>query len=112
MAEAELPGDVKAFIDRHLITGAQADVLVLLCRERRPWTAGAVGRELRIDVDQASFLLGHLEQSGLLVRNGDGDAYACRPGDSGPESVVGRFCRLYPVFRVAVISLIFSRERL
>jgi len=107
MGETDLPRDVKAFIQRHLSTGAQADVLVLLQRERRGWTAAQVGKELRIDTEQAASLLAALQRSGLL--RGDGGSYEYSPRDPRLEAVADSFGRLYPIYRVAIISLIFSR---
>lgn len=107
MSDRELPREVKAFVERHLVTGAQADVLVLVQRDRRAWTAAEAGRELRIDPDQARSLLERLQRSGLLRRRGD--AFQYEPRDAGLRAVADAFVELYPTYRVAIISLIFSR---
>lgn len=107
MADGRLSPDVQRFIERHLHDGAHAEVLVLLHRQRHAWVAGEVARELRIDADQAERLLGALRDSGLLLR--EGAAYVWAPRDEGLAEVADRFCGLYPTYRVAVISLIFSK---
>lgn len=107
MADATLPAEIRRFIARHLVTAAQADVLVLVQKERRRWTGADVGRELRIDTDQAESLLARLHRSGLLTSEATGYAFA--PRTPRLAALTEEFCALYPVYRVAIISLIFSR---
>lgn len=105
---AELPQEVRAFVECHLVTGAQADVLLLVHRDAdRVWIAGAVGRELRIDGKQAEQLLDRFVTSGLLRREADG--YRYEPRTRRLADVADAFVALYPTYRVAIISLIFSK---
>lgn len=104
---SDLPLDVREFIERHLDTAAQADVLVLLNTERRGWIPFDVGRHLRIHADQAETLLAQLHASGLLLQ--EGAAYIWSPRSPDLGEVADRFCALYPTYRVAIISLIFSK---
>jgi hypothetical protein len=99
---------VRAFIVRHLSSGAQLEVLLLLHRHRdRAWSAAAVGRELRIDPEQAGWVLSRLAADGLL--GGDEAGYRFEPRLRRKTSAVDNLAALYPTYRVAIISLIFSK---
>jgi hypothetical protein len=109
VSDAELPSEVRAFIVRHLTSGAQLEVLLLLHRQRdRPWSAAAVGRELRIDPEQAGWALSRLAAHGLL--GGDEESeYRFEPRLRRKAHAIDALAALYPTYRVAIISLIFSK---
>ena len=109
MSGPELPSEVRALIVRHLTSGAQLEVLLLLHRDRdRAWSAAAVGRELRIDSEQAAWSLSRLARDGLLA--GDGESgYRFEPRVRRKANAVDALAALYPTYRVAIISLIFSK---
>ncbi|MGH9037430.1 MAG: hypothetical protein ACRD0O_16860 [Acidimicrobiia bacterium] len=109
MSGPELPSEVRAFIVRHLSSGAQLEVLLLLHRHRdRAWSSAVVGRELRIDPEQAGWVLSRLAADGLL--GGDEDAgYRFEPRLRRKAAAVDALATLYPTYRVAIISLIFSK---
>lgn len=71
------------------------------------WTAASVGRELRVESEQAAAALGHLARSGLLAR--EGEAFRLRTKRAGDAKLVADLAELYPAYRVAMISIIFSR---
>jgi hypothetical protein len=71
------------------------------------WTAASVGRQLRVDAEQAAVALGHLARSGLLAR--DGEAFRLRPKRDRDAELVARLAKLYPNYRVAIVSAIFSK---
>lgn len=109
MSGPELPSEVRAFIVRHLTSGAQLEVLLLLHRHRdRPWSATAVGRELRIDPEQAGWALSRLADDGLLT-GGEDSGYRFEPRLRRKEHAVDALANLYPTYRVAIVSLIFSK---
>lgn len=109
MSYAELPSEVRAFIARHLTSGAELQVLLLLHRDQdRTWPPAAVGRELRIDPDQAAWVLDRLAADGLLSGD-DGAGYRFEPRLRRKANAVDTLARLYPSYRVAIISLIFSK---
>lgn len=109
MSGTELPSEVRAFIVRHITSGAQLEILLLLHRDRaRTWTAGAVGRELRIDAEQAAWSLSRLVADGLLAGD-DETGFRYEPRLRRKAAAVDGLAALYPTYRVAVISLIFSK---
>ncbi|HEY3239881.1 MAG TPA: hypothetical protein VGL92_09985 [Acidimicrobiia bacterium] len=109
MSSPELPSEVRAFIVRHLSSGAQLEVLLLLHRHPdRSWAAAAVGRELRIDKEQAGWALSRLAADGLF--GGDEESgYRFEPRLRRKAGAVDALAALYPTYRVAIVSLIFSK---
>lgn len=104
-----LPKDVRAFVERHLTESAQAQLLLLMHREReRSWTAAAASRELRIDVEHAEQLLAAMAADGLLQHQHD--AYLYGPRTAGLSAAADAFVAAYPAYRVGIISLIYSRS--
>ena len=109
MSAAELPSEVRAFVVRHLTSGAQLQVLLLLHgHQDRSWAAAAVGRELRIDLEQAAWVLSRLAADGLLAGD-EKSGYRFEARVRRKAHAVDRLAALYPTYRVAIISLIFSK---
>ena len=106
VAQGQLPPSLRTFVRRHLVTAADLEVLLLVHRERRPWTPTAVAKELRIHADQARGILSRLIASGLVQQ--DGDDYYYRPKEVGLTEAVEELVAFYPAYRVAIISLIFA----
>jgi hypothetical protein len=98
---------LRAFIERHLTTAAQVDVLLLLHRERQAWAAAAVAKELRIDAHQAEHLMVLLAKAGLLQK--DDDVFRYAPRTAALAARVDDLAEQFPAFRVAIISLIFAK---
>ncbi|MGH8992610.1 MAG: hypothetical protein ACRDZ7_13970 [Acidimicrobiia bacterium] len=109
MSGPELPSEVRALIVRHLTSGAQLEILLLLHRhQEQSWSAADVGRELRIDVEQAAWALSRLSADGLFA--GDEESgYRFEPRLRRKATAVDALAALYPTYRVAIISLIFSK---
>ena len=108
MTGAEFPREVQAFVERHLTSGAQLEVLLLLHADPgRAWPAAAVGRQLRIDGDQAEAALASLAADKLLVRDEGGYRFA--PDRPKKASLVDALARLYPTYRLRIVSFIFSK---
>lgn len=104
----QIPGPVRAFVDAHLTSAVHLEVLLLL--RRRPdnlFDAPAVGRELRIDVDQGAQMLSRLARSGLARRRAG--CYGYHPRSLYLSRAVDALVEVYPAYRPAIISLIFSR---
>lgn len=71
------------------------------------WSANAVSRELRIDPEHASTAMAHLAEKGLLVHSDSG--YRLCPRRKRDSEMVDAVAALYPTYRVAIISIIFSK---
>lgn len=89
----------------------QVEVLLLLQRsEPAGLTAGAVGRELRIDGGWAGTELAYLAARGLLsVEQGPEPAYHFHPANEALRDAVTGLAKAYAERRVSVISRIFSK---
>ena len=109
MVRNELPTSVQQLIQHHLDTAVDVDTLLLLRRDPRDWTARAVARELRIDVEQAASILARLRRHGLLRRAED-DSYRFDPREPDLAVAVARLAQLYPAYRVAVVHQIYARD--
>lgn len=107
MAPKELPASVQHLIRHHFSSAADVDALLLLRRDRRGWTASALARHLRMNVDQAGAVLARLQRAGLLRTAGD--TYQFDPSDPVLAGAAGALAQLYPAYRMAVITLIYGR---
>ena len=107
MGRSELPASVRALIEHHFDSAADVDTLLLLCAADAPLTGPAVARELRIDSDQAAGILTRLCRAGLL--RVDGDSYRYRPRSPKLADAVATLARLYPTYRLAIVSEIYAR---
>lgn len=101
-----IPSDARTFIERHISSVEQLELLLLLRRTARAWTPGAASRELRTAVQSAAGRLGDLERHGLVERVDGGFRYQAAPT---VDSVVGDVERVYGSHRARVISLIFAQ---
>lgn len=66
-----------------------------------------MSRELKIDVDQAGHLLAPLARSGLTRRRAG--RYRYHPKSLHLRRAVDGLAEMYPAYRPAILSLIFSR---
>lgn len=108
VGEGGIPADLRRFIERHLVSGAHVEVLLLLQSvSDRGWTAAEVSRELRIHTDQAARILSRCVRSGF-VRGLDG-RYRYSPRTATVGAHVEALARLYPAYRLAVISIIYAQ---
>lgn len=105
---APINDDVRAFIQTHIHSVEQLEVLLLLRRERhRLFTGAEVARELRVHPASAAQRLEDLTQRRLATR--DGDRYQFGPDDPALERSTHALAAAYADARVAVIQLIFSK---
>lgn len=96
------------FIEGCFTTAVQVEVLLLLHRDKeQAWSATAVSRELRIDPEHASAAMAHLASNELLL-SADG-GYRMGPLRKRDSELVDAVAALYPSYRVAIISIIFSK---
>jgi hypothetical protein len=94
-------------IEHHFNSAADVDALLLLCETDADWTGPAVARSLRIDGEQATAILARLCRGGLL--QAEGTAFRYRPKSTKLADAVSTLVRLYPAYRLAIISEIYAR---
>jgi predicted ArsR family transcriptional regulator len=111
VAVEDIPEDVRRFINEHITSIEQLEVLLLLKRSAdREWSAAEVSRELAIHPESAAVRLTDLEGRGLLVAKPDSPpAYRYQPTSSALARVVNNLAEVYKQHRVSVITLVFSK---
>lgn len=110
MSHSELTASVRKLIASHLRSATDVDVVLLLHRTERDWAAADVARELRIDDAQAAEILARLSRRELL--SAAGSRYRYSPRTASVDEAVTGLARLYPAYRVAIVSYIYTRPSL
>lgn len=102
-------GDVLAFIDRHVRSIEQLEILLLLfARRDRAWTAQAVSDELRGNPSSAAVRLDEMSDDGLLTASGNPRTYAYSATGELDKAVAG-LAEAYRDFRLRVIERVFTK---
>jgi hypothetical protein len=109
LAADEISEEVRRFIAAHLVAVEQLEVLLLLHRFRRPWSAEEVHAELRTSPSSASERLEDLTRRQLLRPDGQPPRYLFSPTDPAHEATVAALANAYAERRYTVIELIFAK---
>ncbi len=103
----ELPAGVRAFLDRHIFTASQLEVLLLLREaDGQPRTLAEVSRELHLPVSSIGPWLDAFVSRGLLER--DDDAYRCAPVDAALARALDEVADTYARRKVSVTRYIYA----
>ncbi len=108
VAEAGIPPAVERLIAAHIHSVEQLEVLLLLRRDDRAWTAEEVARELSTNADSAMARLRDLTARGLAVVD-DAMAGSFRYRRGPDDRTVSDLAECYAKRRVRVISMIFAK---
>jgi hypothetical protein len=109
LAQEEIPSNVRAFLNDHVESVVQVEVLLLLYAEpARAFSTADVVSALRIEPAWAEAQLSNLCARGMLAANGDGD-YHWAPRTAEIEAAVAGLARAYADRRVTVIGLIYAK---
>jgi hypothetical protein len=100
---------VEKFILQHIHSVEQLEILLLLRRDRRAWTAAEVKAELRTADDAATMRLCALLASNIIAPAATTNAFVYAPPTPEIDAVIGELEQAYRERRVAVISLIYSK---
>jgi hypothetical protein len=107
VAERGIPRHVRAFIDEHLRSVAQLEILLLLHdAPEADFRADVVAQTLRIDPSWAGDELAGLARAGLLTQSNDTYRYA--PRSDTLSTAVDGLSKYFTTHRVAVITQLFS----
>jgi hypothetical protein len=111
VTESGIPRHVEQFINDHINSVEQLEVLLLLHdRTSEEWTGATVARELYIDPNSAARRLADWRARGLLSDSGGAEpSYRFAPQDSELRRTVSDLARTYAERRVTVTNLIFSK---
>jgi hypothetical protein len=112
-----LPDDVRKFLDEHIDSLEQLEILRVLAEDPgREWSAAELAAAIQADAGAAAGHVGLLAGRGLLTPVPRGAETAARHGAKSPESAAQVF-RLLDAYRqrpVTMIKLVYERanERL
>lgn len=111
---ADLPDDVQRFLNDHVPSVMQLEVLLRLrSAPDEAHSPMGLSRELGGSVDLAIACLRDLESAGLVTPSDDPDelAYRYRPGSRAVASTVDEVADAYAKRKVAVVSEIFREPQ-
>jgi hypothetical protein len=105
----QIPDDVQKFINDHINSLEQLEVLLLLKNNAaKSWTADEVSRGLFTSPESAAGRLKDLAARGFLVEAGTPPAYTYQPPPD-VHAVIAKLEQTYKERRISVINLIFSK---
>jgi hypothetical protein len=106
--EAKFPNPVKNFINEHVHSIAQLDVLVTLHNDPRvAWTSEQIAHRLYLRPQITHELLIDLVHRGFVTQGDGGFRY--EPADDSVRGAIDQLAGLYQQRRVAVIAEIFAK---
>lgn len=103
-----LPEHVVRFIQHHIHSVLQLEVLLLLRSRGGAWTPASVASELRITEQSAELRLQDLHLRGLLSLDAAARSYAYAPQLEESRAPVDALAECYAMMRYTVINMIFS----
>jgi hypothetical protein len=105
-----IPGELRAFISRHLYSVAQLEALLLFrAHAETIWTAENLAARLYISAEQAIPLLASMREDRLIEAVDQGFRY--RGGTAEQRQVIDRLADYYASHLVAVTNLIHAKPR-
>jgi predicted transcriptional regulator len=104
----DTPDTVLRFIDRHIESVEQLEILLLLAEESRDWSSFEIFK--RIQSSEASVMqrLQQLSSAGLVVNKAG--QFRFEPRDESMRGIVRDLAELYRIRRVRVIEAIYTRK--
>ena len=109
MAQTGVPAEVRRFIAAEIESVGQLEVLLLLRgAPDKSWTPGEVARALVMQVGPATTWLEQMADGSFVAQPASG-AYRYSPASAEVERTIDGLAESYAKYRVAVISLIFSK---
>ena len=110
MAQEEIPANVRAFLNDHVESVVQVEVLLLLYADPgRTFATSDVVSALRIEPAWAEAQLSNLVARGMLAEAGAAGSYRWAPRTAEIEAAVAGLARAYADRRVTVIGLIYAK---
>lgn len=107
MSSAGIPPDVRRFLDRHIDSAVQVELLLLLRGRAGRCSIDEIARELRIDPHHARDQVAGLRTSGVVAEQDGKFTYA--PADAAIAAAVDHLAAAYETHRVAITSAIYSK---
>lgn len=109
MSRADLPQNVYAFLLEHIDSLEQLEVLLLMRKDQRSWSAQEIARELRIMPESAGNRMSNLSLRGIVIEDGSA-RYRYSPRSPELDRDVAGLATAYAERRVTVINLIATKH--
>lgn len=107
---SEFPAELKDFLSRYVGSLAQLELLLTLRRDpTQSMSVAILARQLYIDTDMCTRIVGDLERLGFLTAGEAGGEYRYQPASSELDARLGELEAVYRHRPVAVITEIYSR---
>jgi hypothetical protein len=111
-ASEELPSDLRAFLYSCIDSVEQVEILVLLCRSKRAWTAAATAAHLSMTDAAARNHLETLAARGLLqIAVATEVSYTYAPRSAPLREYAERLADSYTSSRLAIVRFIAANPR-
>ena len=107
MSVGGIPADVRRFLDRHIDSIVQVEILLVLRRQTRMYAIEEVAAELRIDGQHALDQVAGLVQSGVIAEQDQKFSYA--PPNAAIGRAVDNLASAYETHRVAITTAIYAK---
>lgn len=107
----DFPPEIEQFIQQHVESLAQLEVLLLLRQDsHESWDGAAVSKVLLTSPEECAAQLAELTRRGILEAvPPSNDQYRYRPADAALDALIGKLAEIYRERRVSVITLIYSK---
>jgi hypothetical protein len=113
VTDDKIPRDIQRFIEQHIDSVDQLEVLLLLGAEpEREWNATGVSSALYRQPEAAAARLEALAAGGLAVESGENPpTYRLDRASADNERMVQALAHFYKHYKHAIITLIYERPR-
>jgi DNA-binding transcriptional ArsR family regulator len=100
---------VLSFVDRHIESLEQLEILLLLAAQDRSWSAAEIFQQIQSSQASVEQRLGSLTAAGLLARDENG-RFRFTPKDDDTRKLVKDLADAYKSRRVRIIEAIYTRK--
>ena len=108
MSSEATPETVLCFIDRHIESVEQLEILLLLAQETRDWSFTEIFKRIQSSEISIMQRLQQLIAAGFVVTNQG--QFRFEPADAGVRETIRQLSDLYRQRRVRVIEAIYNRK--
>ena len=109
MSEGGSPDAVLSFVDRHIESVEQLEILLLLAAQDRMWSAAEIFQNIQSSQASVEQRLASLVAAGLIAKNEKG-CFRFAPKDDDTRKLVKDLADAYKTRRVRIIEAIYTRK--
>ncbi|HEY6229559.1 MAG TPA: helix-turn-helix domain-containing protein [Verrucomicrobiae bacterium] len=109
MIEGGAPDGVLSFVDRHIESVEQLEILLLLASQERKWRASEIFQTIQSSQTSVEQRLESLVAAGLIAKDEKG-CFRFAPKDDDTRKLVKDLADAYKTRRVRIIEAIYTRK--